>query len=103
MTTLYNKMVGINPQLKTEVLREARKTLKMTQEDLANKLGSYRTDISKLERGQKIPDWLIKAIALDRLLKKAGYTFEDLLLFLPDPEDRPRAAESSGRYIAKGD
>lgn len=85
-------------EIKTQVLREARKTLNMTQAELASIVGSDHTDISRLERGKKIPDWLMKAIALDRLLKRAGYTFEDLLLSLPDPEDRPRAAEVAGKY-----
>jgi hypothetical protein len=40
-----------------------------------------------LERGVEIPDWLVKAIALNRLLEKAGYTLNDLILSLPDPPE----------------
>jgi DNA-binding XRE family transcriptional regulator len=75
--------------INSKVLKEARKALKMNQQELAEMIGSHQTDISKLENGKKIPDWLLKSITLGRLLEKAGYSLNDLILSLPDPDELP--------------
>ena len=79
------KMIGEKNQVKSDVLKEARKNLGLSQADVAKMLDSEQAAISKLENGKKIPDWLMKSIILARLLESAGYTFNDLLLSLPDP------------------
>lgn len=80
-------------------LKEVRKKLKLTQDDVAAILDTKRARVSNIERGVEIPDWLKKAIALNKLLESAGYTFNDLLLALPDPDDRPvRLTEKRGEY-----
>lgn len=81
-------MVGEKGQsIKSEVLKEVRRVLGISQTKLAEMLNSDQADISKLENGRKIPDWLIKSITLSRLLEEAGYTMNDLILSLPDPTD----------------
>lgn len=78
-------MEGVKGQdVKIDVLKEARKALGLTQAELAQKIGSKQPDISNLERGKAIPDWLLKSIALSRLLKSVGYSMDDLILCLPD-------------------
>jgi|688.fasta_scaffold1832928_2 transcriptional regulator with XRE-family HTH domain len=72
---------------KSVSFREVRKKLKLTQDEVAVALGTKAPNISDLERGVEIPDWLVKAIALNRLLEKAGYTLNDLILSLPDPPE----------------
>lgn len=83
---------------KLVTLKEVRKKLNITQEQLAKRLGTHRPNISDIERGVEIPDWMIKALVLHRLLRQAGYTLDDLLLSLPDPDDLPRAAEAARQY-----
>ncbi|BFM38915.1 hypothetical protein OLK001_08410 [Synechocystis sp. LKSZ1] len=91
----YPKMERVVRQhLKAEVIKELRKELGLSQAELGSLLGSDQTDISRLERGQKIPDWLMKAVTLNRLLQKAQLSFDDLLLSLPDPEDYSKVKES---------
>lgn len=65
--------------------KEVRTKLKLSQESVAERLGTDQANISKLERGIEIPDWLVKAIQLHRLLDQAGYSLDDLILALPDP------------------
>ena len=76
--------------------KELRTKLKLTQETVAERLGTDQANISKLERGIEVPDWLVKAIQLHRLLTQAGYSLDDLILSLPDPS--PAAAEDGGDY-----
>jgi DNA-binding XRE family transcriptional regulator len=75
-------------------LKQLREKLDLTQDQVAEVLGTKRHRVSKMERGVEIPDWLFKAIALNRLLEKAGLSFNDLLLSLPDPEDCSKVKES---------
>ena len=89
MDTFNDKMIGEKEQVKSDVLKEARINLGLSQSDVAKMLDSERAAISKLENGKKIPDWLMKSIVLARLLERAGYTFNDLLLSLPDPDESP--------------
>lgn len=68
-------------------LKEVRKKLNLTQDEMAAILGTERARVSKIERGLYVPDWLGRAITLHRLLEKAGYTLNDLILSLPDPPE----------------
>lgn len=68
-------------------LKEIREKLNLTQDEMAEILGTKRARVSYMERGVEVPDWLKKAISLNRLLESAGYTFNDLILSLPDPEE----------------
>lgn len=58
-----------------EVIRERRKSLKMTQEELANIVGKKRPYISRIEKGEDIKlsnfSLLIKALKLSIELKPA--------------------------------
>lgn len=79
-------MVLSNESIKKSVsFKEVRKKLDLTQDEMAELLGTKRPNISNIERGVEIPDWLTKAITLHRLLERTGYTLDDLLLSLPDP------------------
>lgn len=78
--------------------KEVRRKLKLTQDEVAEALGTKRPNISNLERGVDIPDWMQKAIILDRLVRKAGYTLSDLILSLPDPPDSSHIAETPSKY-----
>lgn len=69
-------------------IKEVRDKLNLTQGDLAKLLKTKQQNVSAMERGARVPEWLEKAITLHRLLSKAGYTLDDLILSLPDPEDR---------------
>ncbi|BFM40737.1 helix-turn-helix transcriptional regulator [Synechocystis sp. LKSZ1] len=81
--------------IKTPVtLKQVRKKLNITQDQLAERLGTKRPNISNIERGVEIPDWLMKALTLHSVLRQAGYSFDDLLLSLPDPEDHAKVKES---------
>lgn len=75
-------------------LKEVRKQLNLTQDEVAEILGTKRSRVSSLERGVEIPDWYVKAIALNRLVEKAGYTLNDLILSLPDPPDSLHTSET---------
>jgi transcriptional regulator with XRE-family HTH domain len=79
-------------------IKQLRERLNLTQAQVAEALGTKRPQISNLERGVAVPDWLIKALVLNRLLAKAGLSYDDLLLSLPDPTETPRAAESPAPY-----
>lgn len=61
-------------------LKEVRRKLELTQEQVAKELGMDRTDLSQLETGKKVPEWIYKAIKLNELLKEAGYTLDDLAI-----------------------
>ena len=75
-----------NPQKKVS-FREIRKRLRLNQSELASILKSDRSEISRLENGKVVPEWLQRAIILHRLLDKTGLTLDDVLLEIPDPTD----------------
>jgi DNA-binding XRE family transcriptional regulator len=77
-------MYAVGSQGQKVSLKEIRDRLDLTQGELAELLGTKQSNISALERGKEIPDWLIKAIQLHRLLSRAGYCLDDLILSLPD-------------------
>jgi DNA-binding XRE family transcriptional regulator len=71
---------SVNLEGEKKLLRDVRNELKLTQIQLANYLGIEQASLSKLENGKKIPDWLLKAIRLNKILKDAGYTLDDIKL-----------------------
>ena len=73
------------------MLKEVRERQGLSQQELARRIGIERARYSDLERG-KISKWLIAAIRLNKFLAEAGYSLDDLILYLPDPEDRLRSS-----------
>lgn len=84
---------SINPRM----LKTVRERTGLSQTEIGSVLGCHRTAISRIERGVETPDWLVKFIQLSRLLDKAGLTWEDVIMDLPEVATL-RAAESSSEY-----
>lgn len=61
-----------------DLLREVRRQLKVSQQELADYLEWDRGDLSNLETGKKIPDWFTRAVKLEKFLRKAGHSLDDL-------------------------
>lgn len=60
-------------------VKTLRKRLKMSQIKFAQALYmSRQATVSDWESGRATPDWLKRAKALDRLLKEAGMSWDDL-------------------------
>ena len=76
---------GKKQSINNEMLKVIRKKLGLTQPELGKKLGCHFSDISKVERGQVTPDWLIKFGVLLQLLNDAGLTYEDVVMEFPEP------------------
>lgn len=74
-------------------IKQVRQRMRMTQAEFAQLCGTDRSELSRIQSA-RVPDWLMKAIRLNRLLQKEGLSLNDLLLSLPDPEDRPTIKES---------
>jgi len=66
------------------MLKEVRERQGLSQQELAKRIGIERARYSDLERG-KISKWLIAAIRLNEFLAEAGYSLDDLMLYLPSP------------------
>lgn len=75
---------SINPRM----LKTVRERTGLSQSQIGSVLGCHQTDISRIERGVETPDWLVKFIQLSRLLDKAGLTWEDVILDLPEIPER---------------
>lgn len=60
-------------------IKRLRKNLKLNQEEFADALGMARQELSQVETGKKIPDWLERAIYLYKLLKENDKDFDWLL------------------------
>jgi putative transcriptional regulator len=61
--------------LKSDVLREARCGMKLTQDELAKKIGISRQTLNKIENGREIPNLVILAKMLHVLKLK----FDDVI------------------------
>jgi transcriptional regulator with XRE-family HTH domain len=85
---------SVNPKM----LKLLRERTGMTQKELAEYLGVARPDISKIERGLKTPDWLVRFALLAEKMDQAKITWEDAIMELPDFS--PRVAEKGGDYNA---
>lgn len=72
----------LNPQVnpKKVKLSEVRSKLDMKQEDMADFLDISRSYLSKFENEKCSIEWIEKAVRLQKLLLKAGYSLEDLAL-----------------------
>lgn len=57
---------------------EIREGLGLTQVEMALFLGMSQADISKLEHGKKVPQWLLRAIKLERALAVIDLSIKDL-------------------------
>lgn len=73
-------------------LKQLRQKLKLSQSQFAALIGSDQSEVSRIENGRKVPEWYEKAIKLNRLAKKAGFSIDDLALSLPDPDHSPEEA-----------
>jgi DNA-binding XRE family transcriptional regulator len=70
----------VQVKFKKVKLKEVRKKLELTQEQAAKNLGMAREELSLLESGKRVPEWILKAVKLNELLKQAGYTLDDLAI-----------------------
>jgi DNA-binding XRE family transcriptional regulator len=70
------------PEVKYKKVKiyQIRERLSITQEELADRLGIAREELSRLENGKASGKWIQKAIKLHRTLKEAGLTLDDLAL-----------------------
>lgn len=79
-----------------EVIRENRKKINMTQEEMANRLGVTAPAVNKWENGNSMPDIMLLApiarllnISLDMLLSfKEELTAEEIKSFIEETEKR---------------
>ena len=62
------------------IFREVRDKLAITQEEMAAYIGVKRSILSMHENGKRPLEWIEKAIKLNELLRKAGYSLEDLVV-----------------------
>lgn len=83
-------------QVNNKVIKNIRESLGMSQKDFAKMLGTDNSRLSKIERGEHTPDWLLKFALLARLLHETGMSWEDVVMEFPDPA--PRVSESPGEY-----
>ena len=72
------RKTAVNKSSSKKLLKDVRKELNMTQSELAEYLGVARANLNRLENGKNVPEWLLKALKLNGILKQAGYTIEDL-------------------------
>lgn len=80
-------MYSAPAQQKNKVtIKDVRQKMGLTQAEFAELFRTDRSELSRIESG-RVPEWLLKAIYLNHLLEKAGYSFKDLILALPDPQD----------------
>jgi transcriptional regulator with XRE-family HTH domain len=80
-----------------KVIKAIRKKLKLSQKEMARRLDTDDSWISKVERGQVTPDWLVKFAVLLKMLNDAGLTYEDVVMEFPEPIS---LAEESAKYNA---
>lgn len=77
-------MENIQTSILPTVIRDIRvNKLKLKQSELADYIGTHEKEISRLENGH-VPEWLMKAIKLNRLLAKEKMSIDDLIPHLPD-------------------
>lgn len=87
-------------QVDSKMLKVVRDKLGISQEEMGRRLGVHRPDISRIERGIEVPDWLIRFAALSKILHEAGYSWEDVIMEFPEAPT-PRASEQSAEYQYK--
>jgi transcriptional regulator with XRE-family HTH domain len=85
-----------NQAINNRVIKRIRDKIGLSQEQLAAQLETSRGRLSNIERGLETPDWLVKFAVLSKLLHEAGFSWEDVIMELPD--FNPRAAEDGGDY-----
>ena len=81
-------------QVNNRVIRKIRESLGINQKDFAKMLGTDNSRLSKIERGEHTPEWLLKFALLSRLLHESGMTWEDVVMELPEL----RVSEDGGEY-----
>jgi transcriptional regulator with XRE-family HTH domain len=87
-----DKVQAVNPKM----LKLVRDRTGMSQLELAERLGCKQPDISKIERGLEVPDWLIRFAKLAAVLDQAKMSWEDVIMEFP--EQPLRTAEKGGDY-----
>ena len=81
-------MYNVNKSQENKVsLKEVRTRLGLKQADLAKMLGTSRTEVNRIENGKRLPEWYEKTLRLSAVLERAGLSFDDLILALPDKEE----------------
>ena len=78
-----------------KVIKLIRDKLDLSQKQMAERLGTEQSWLSKVERGAITPDWLVKFAVLLKMLNDAGLTYEDVVMEFPEP----MAREKPGEYI----
>lgn len=68
-----------------KVIKLIRDKLDLSQKQMAEKLGTEQSWLSKVERGAITPDWLVKFAVLLKMLNDAGLTYEDVVMEFPEP------------------
>jgi DNA-binding XRE family transcriptional regulator len=89
-----------NQLIDPKVIKELRDKLDLKQSEMAEIIGCNRSELSLIENGKLIPDWLERFIRLSRLMSEAGYSWEDVVMKFPEPAT-PRASEQSAEYQYK--
>lgn len=59
-------------------LKELRERIGLTQKEFAQLLGIPVASLSRIETGKEFPDWLKRTIKINSVLKKFGYSIDDL-------------------------
>ena len=91
-------MYNVNKVKEKKVsLRELRTKLGLNQTQLAELIGTDQSELSRIERGQKIPEWYERMLKVSALLERAGLSFDDLILALPDSDYEGRAIASEDK------
>jgi predicted transcriptional regulator len=65
------------------MLKKVRKQLGLSQKDMASLLKTDDSLLSKIERGQETPDWLVRFAVLSKLVHDSGFTWEDVIMEFP--------------------
>ena len=67
------------------MIKAIRNKIGLSQSQIGSALGCHQSDISRIERGEVTPDWLIKFAVLLKMLKDAGLSYEDIVMEFPAP------------------
>ena len=85
---IYIKMDTVNKVKEKKVsLREVREKLNLNQSQFAKLIGTSQAELSRIENGEVIPKWYDRMLKVSSLVERAGVSFDDLILTLPDKEE----------------
>jgi len=66
------------------MIKVVRKKLGLSQKEMAKLLKTDDSLLSKIERGKVTPDWLFRFAMLSSLMARAGISWEDIIMDIPD-------------------